>query len=1072
MQLFAQGGGVGVASCNLYQPDYVKTPEASKLITHVTYPVNYSTGAVDISIPLFTVECGSLKLPISLSYNTTGLKVDEPSGWVGEGWTLHAEPAIVRNVKAKVDDHFKFKLDKDLINSSFYNGYDYVSGAMDYTNPYCNDTQPDQYYYTLADTKGMFLYAQKPDSSYDYISYPFNDVKVRVDNNVNDGGSHLVLTDNKGTTYYFDGSRDLNGTIEVGWKASKMVSADGLDCISFDYLKSPSNYNVPLNISYINVLDNFSLDIGPSDSIDCSYVHAATRSENNEYGIGAPYGFSYHPEEYLKRPVIVFHENDKVIYGRLEGANQKLILDDNVNSEDPKELYYYSHCSPCTNRLSSINFKGNTIKFISNHNEKKYDRLEKIIISNSLGETVKEIHLHYLKLNKWDESENQFLSSVSFVTGKDSVSYQFSYYKPTLFPWPGDPAKDFWGYHNNGYNTDSYVSNGQIRPMVPQMKMNVYCNNYDSITIGSKDMFNRAADEEFMKRGSLSSIDYPTGVRDSFIFEANQVYLDPPGSRCYDEDFHLSDHLHQVKGKKNIYYAGGLRVKQIFSFTRDGKENVRTFKYNEDGSGISPINNDFNYFSLNRLKWYENSETENFMTRYRIDMARCRTFSSSPIIPIEYNNGANVLYQKVTEYQGTEKDNNGYTVYEYDMPDYIQGNSARSAQEFSAWYNGDSGGDYNMDENVYTPKGYGNLIRKTIHQKNGIISEQDIYHYSNDGQGSNKIGSFEFAQFYLKNIPLFDINKPDINMSGSLLYITPGEIFYQGNHTTKITTVNIPKHYMTGMTQTLYYNGKPGVTTEMTNICGHLLSMLPTKNVISRKTEDPESTDEEYAVTTYKYPMDYNCEPYTSMTKKNILSPVVKTTSHTKNTTSGENVNSVENTYSNIGTSAAGLPIYRLTKAIYTYDDSQPLNSIDYKYDVKTGKLIQASKDGGSQIATYLYGYNAQYPIAAIYNASYDEVCDALSMTDNKVRTLFTYSQPEAYWYNLYKLGNSLPHAIVHLYKYKPLIGVSQQVNEDGSVVNYSYDGFGRLSGTSYQSSNKATPEPKMSIGYHYQNNE
>lgn len=117
-------------------------------------------------------------------------------------------------------------------------------------------------------------------------------------------------------------------------------------------------------------MDNFSLDIGPSDSIDCSYVHAATRSENNEYGIGAPYGFSYHPEEYLKRPVIVFHENDKVIYGRLEGANQKLILDDNVNSEDPKELYYYSHCSPCTNRLSSINFKGNTIKFISNHNEK------------------------------------------------------------------------------------------------------------------------------------------------------------------------------------------------------------------------------------------------------------------------------------------------------------------------------------------------------------------------------------------------------------------------------------------------------------------------------------------------------------------------------------------------------------------------------------------------------------------------------------------------------------------------------------------------------------------------------
>ena len=65
--------------------NYVQTPEMSAIRKVALSSVNYSTGTVGIRIPLFDIECGDLSLPIYLSYNSTGIKVNEPSGWVEIG---------------------------------------------------------------------------------------------------------------------------------------------------------------------------------------------------------------------------------------------------------------------------------------------------------------------------------------------------------------------------------------------------------------------------------------------------------------------------------------------------------------------------------------------------------------------------------------------------------------------------------------------------------------------------------------------------------------------------------------------------------------------------------------------------------------------------------------------------------------------------------------------------------------------------------------------------------------------------------------------------------------------------
>lgn len=93
--------------------NYVQTPEMSAIKKVALSSVNYSTGTVDIRIPLFSIECGGLNLPIYLSYNSTGIKVNEPSGWVGQNWTLHAEPILTRNLRAHIDRNGDFDFYKD-----------------------------------------------------------------------------------------------------------------------------------------------------------------------------------------------------------------------------------------------------------------------------------------------------------------------------------------------------------------------------------------------------------------------------------------------------------------------------------------------------------------------------------------------------------------------------------------------------------------------------------------------------------------------------------------------------------------------------------------------------------------------------------------------------------------------------------------------------------------------------------------------------------------------------------------------------------------------------------------------
>lgn len=70
------------------------SPTAASLGRYGEVPVTMYSGIPNINIPLFELESTKLSLPVSMSYQATGVKVEEIPGWVGLGWALNAGGVI------------------------------------------------------------------------------------------------------------------------------------------------------------------------------------------------------------------------------------------------------------------------------------------------------------------------------------------------------------------------------------------------------------------------------------------------------------------------------------------------------------------------------------------------------------------------------------------------------------------------------------------------------------------------------------------------------------------------------------------------------------------------------------------------------------------------------------------------------------------------------------------------------------------------------------------------------------------------------------------------------------------
>ena len=80
------------------------SPTVAELGKYGLVPVGLFSGTAQYNIPLYELKTQNLSLPISLSYSSNGLVVDQVSTWVGHSWSLNAGGVITRSVRGLPDN--------------------------------------------------------------------------------------------------------------------------------------------------------------------------------------------------------------------------------------------------------------------------------------------------------------------------------------------------------------------------------------------------------------------------------------------------------------------------------------------------------------------------------------------------------------------------------------------------------------------------------------------------------------------------------------------------------------------------------------------------------------------------------------------------------------------------------------------------------------------------------------------------------------------------------------------------------------------------------------------------------
>ena len=88
------------------QADYLPTPpsvNAQSFLQNINHPVSHYTGTVNVEIPICAIELKDISIPVSLNYNTSGIKVEQEASTVGLGWSLNVGGAITKTILGEND---------------------------------------------------------------------------------------------------------------------------------------------------------------------------------------------------------------------------------------------------------------------------------------------------------------------------------------------------------------------------------------------------------------------------------------------------------------------------------------------------------------------------------------------------------------------------------------------------------------------------------------------------------------------------------------------------------------------------------------------------------------------------------------------------------------------------------------------------------------------------------------------------------------------------------------------------------------------------------------------------------
>ena len=246
-------------------------------------PVSYFRGVPSIGIDIYSVNQGSLSLPISVDYHASGIRVAEIASWVGLGWTLNAGGMISRSVVGIEDEDPNGWFNLASITAPPHQGI--AEGLW--------DSEPDMFNFNVLGYSGKFVFNINVGESamVEPMIIPRQDIKItRVMSGGSLNGFKMILPNGVichfgmygGSTAHETSApaNNVTGTT-TGWYLMRMVSHDLKHAITLTYETERHGYRYPASAEYFSITEQTGCGINGT---------AGTRYLNID---NSPVGFNF-----------------------------------------------------------------------------------------------------------------------------------------------------------------------------------------------------------------------------------------------------------------------------------------------------------------------------------------------------------------------------------------------------------------------------------------------------------------------------------------------------------------------------------------------------------------------------------------------------------------------------------------------------------------------------------------------------------------------------------------------------------------------------------------------------------
>lgn len=497
------------------------SPEAAAFAQNGNVPVSMYTGTPQISIPIGNISGREMNIPVSLTYDASGVKVEELASIAGLKWNLNVGGAVTRRVIGLPDGygagtHRIFDPEmrqflQDVKDENMLSGTAYPLDRIqrffeieEKLGQLDTDPQPDIFSFSVNGMSGT-IYIHY---DYDFVNdvdnttaYCLENPNLKVEIDFSPNGSpadHITMwsiTSEDGTKYRFAQREITIHTVEdnefnphtheytSAWYISDIISSSGKDYVSFSYSSSADWLNQQ-NISHHIQGDRTT-----------TYDHGAT-SNGNACQESSPVPNASKFSQYLIRQsnLLSIFMNDR----RLASFSYEGMPDRGANN-DRADLHGRQ-------RIKTISFYDVTGSNLLSKAEFEHSYFGTLATPPAITQE----HAVRLKLD------------AVRILGSDAnahpMEYTFEYIDPGNVPDRYSMGVDLWGF-NNGITSNTHL--------VPELPEITYSDG--SVVSGA----NRSTSLTSTQIGTLKKINYPTGGHTEFYY---QLHSTPPtGNLVYQE---------------------------------------------------------------------------------------------------------------------------------------------------------------------------------------------------------------------------------------------------------------------------------------------------------------------------------------------------------------------------------------------------------------------------------------------------------------------------------------------------------------------------------------------------------